>query len=133
VVREFVLVEDAPAGELGPDPFVPTSGPQRGPPACGVRTAPLSPEEQVETLAGGVVLLQHGPAVSEADRELLADLATSRRAAVAPNPALDGAVVATAWRHRMTLERAAPELLEAFVAGHADRAPDRRPCSPAPD
>jgi hypothetical protein len=37
-------------------------------------------------------------------------------------------VVATAWRHRMGLDRAAAELLEAFIAGHVDRAPDVRPC-----
>jgi hypothetical protein len=133
VVRDFVLVEDAPVGELGPDPLAPSSGPQRGPPVCGLRSVPLTPQAQVETLASGVVLLQHGPAASEDDRHLLARLATSPRVAVAPNPALDDAVVATAWRHRMNLERAAPELLEAFVAGHADRAPDLRPCPPAAD
>jgi hypothetical protein len=128
VVREFVVEEDAAPGELGPDPAAPTSGPQRGAPRCGVQEDPIPPEGQVETLASGVVLLQHGPDATPDDREVLARLAVDGRVAVAPNPQLEAPVVATSWRHRMVLERAAPELLEAFVVGHADRSPDPRPC-----
>jgi hypothetical protein len=128
VVREFVIVEDPVDGVLGPDPVTPTSGPQRGTPRCGVHTAPLSPSAQVETLAGGVVLLQYGPSASSADRDVLERMAPGARVAVAPNPELDVPLVLTAWRHRMGLDRAAPELLEAFITGHADRAPDVTPC-----
>jgi hypothetical protein len=128
VVREFVIVEDAVEGAIGPDPVTPTSGPQRGTPRCGLHDSPLPPQAQVETLAAGVVLLQYGPAASAADREVLERLAVGARAAVAPNPELDVPVVATAWRHRMGLDRAAPELLEAFITGHVDRAPAPTPC-----
>jgi hypothetical protein len=128
VVSEFVVVEDGVEGELGPDPVTPTSGPQRGTPRCGVHEGPLPPPVQVEALAGGVVLLQHGPDASASDRDVLERLAAGARVAVAPNPDLDVPVVATAWRHRMGLDRAAPELLEAFITGHVDRAPDPTPC-----
>jgi hypothetical protein len=74
------------------------------------------------------VLLHHGPDATSTDREVLEALATRPRVAGAPNPELTDAIVATAWRHRMPLDRARPELLEAFVTGHVDRAPDLRPC-----
>jgi hypothetical protein len=128
VVREFVVVEDTPGEEPGPVVLAPTSGAARGAPACGWRRSPLPPTEQVATLASGVVLVQHGPQATDEDRRVLEDLAHRDRVAVAPNPDLDDAVVATAWRHRMPLDRARRELLDAFVTGHADRAPDVRPC-----
>jgi hypothetical protein len=132
VVREFVVVEDAPGEGPGPDVTTPTSGASRGVPACGWLPSPLPPAGQVATLASGVVLLQHGPQATEEDRRVLEELAARDRVAVAPNPELTDAVVATAWRHRMPLDRARRELLEAFVTGHADRAPDLRPCPDVP-
>jgi hypothetical protein len=132
VVREFVLVEDAPGGAPGPDAMTPTSGAARGAPACGWRPSPLPPTEQVATLASGVVLVQHGPQATDEDLRVLEDLARRDRVAVVPNPALTDTVVATAWRHRMALDRARRELLDAFVTGHADRAPDLRPCPDGP-
>jgi hypothetical protein len=133
VVREFVVVEDATGAAAGPDRVTPTSGANRGDPSCGLAAEPLTGDEQVATLASGVVLLQHGPDATPSDRRVLEELATRPRVAVAPNPELSDAVVATAWRHRMPLDRARPELLEAFVTGHADRAPDLRPCPGAPE
>jgi hypothetical protein len=132
VVREFVVVEDAVGVAPGPVAVTPTSGSARGVPACGVLIEPLDADEQVATLASGVVLLQHGPAATDADRRTLEELAARGRVAVAPNPDLSDAVVATAWRHRMPLDRGRPELLDAFVTGHADRAPDVRPCAEGP-
>jgi hypothetical protein len=128
VVREFVIVEDGRGEAPGPDPTTPTSGTDRGGPLCGWRGAPVPPEQQVATLASGVVLVQHGPSATGEDRRVLGALSARDRVAIAPNPDLDAAVVATAWRHRMPLDRARTELLEAFVTGHADRAPDPRPC-----
>jgi hypothetical protein len=132
VVREFVVVEDAPGEEPGPDAIAPTSGAARGAPACGWRPSPLPSTEQVATLASGVVLVQHGPQATDEDRRVLESLARRDRVAVAPNPDLTDAVVATAWRHRMPLDRARRELLDAFVTGHADRAPDLRSCPDGP-
>jgi hypothetical protein len=128
VVREFVVTEDTAAGAPGPLAEAPTSGSDRGDPVCGILDVPLDPVDQVRTVASGVVVLQHGPDATEGDREVLARVAQDRRVVVAPNPALPTAVVATAWRHRMPLERASAELLEAFVTGHGDRSPEARSC-----
>ena len=127
VVAELTTTEDGPAGEAGPDPVTPVTGPQRGTPACGVADGPLDVATQVATLASGVVLIQHrSDLVGDERLERLA----GDRVAVAPNDDLpDGVqVVATSWRHRMPLERVDLDLLASFVRGHADRAPDLTPC-----
>ncbi|MEX1178360.1 MAG: DUF3105 domain-containing protein [Nitriliruptor sp.] len=130
VVAEFTTTEDGPADAPGPDPQLPVTGPQRGVPTCGWIEGPLGPAEQVATLAAGVVLIQHAGDPTQAEGARLRDLADRDRVAVAPSPALpDGArVVATSWRRRMPLERVDAGLLDAFVTGHADRAPALAPC-----
>jgi hypothetical protein len=107
------------------------TGPQRGDPACGRLSEPIDPAAQVATLASGVVLVQHPREVSAREEAVLADLAARERVAIAPSEALDEdgpTVVATSWRQRMSLDRVDGELLDAFVTGHADRAPDLRDC-----
>jgi hypothetical protein len=131
VVAEYTVTEDGPADAPGPDPAFPVTGPQRGDPVCGRLSEPIDPGAQVATLASGVVLVQHRPAVSAQEEAVLARLAARDRVAVAPSEALDDegpAVVATSWRQRMSLDRFEGELLDAFVTGHADRAPDLRDC-----
>lgn len=77
-----------------------------------------------------MVLVQHRPDLSGEDLDALAALGRQDRVAVAPSDALSGSevVVATAWRQRMPLDRVRTDLLEAFVTGHADRAPAVTPC-----
>jgi hypothetical protein len=130
VVTEFTTTEDGPAGEPGPDPVTPVTGPSRGPPACGVQAGPLTPAEQVTTLAAGVVLLQVPAELPAEDRDRVDEVAEGERVAVAVNGGLpEGvAVVATSWRQRMPLDRVDTELLAAFVTGHVDRAPATRAC-----
>ncbi len=130
VVAEFTTTEDGPADAPGPDPEVPVTGPQRGVPVCGGVAEPLSPEQQVTTLASGVVLLQFAPDLAPAQLEVLGALAERDRVAVAPHPGLPNEVdvVATSWRQRMPLERVDRDLLDAFVTGHADRAPALADC-----
>lgn len=130
VVSEFTIEEDGPAEAPGPDPVTPVTGPQRGTPVCGELEDPLSPGRQVEILAAGVVLVQHHTDLDPSGLEVLQRLATRDRVAVAPNPDLDAdvAVVATSWRHRMPLERIDADLLDAFVTGHAGRAPAVAAC-----
>ncbi|MEX0835261.1 MAG: DUF3105 domain-containing protein [Nitriliruptor sp.] len=125
VVAEFTTTADGPADAPGPDPDLPVTGPQRGDPICGRVDDPLSPEQQVETLAAGVVLIHHPPDLAGDQFEVLAALAERDRVAVAPHASLpDGVtVVATSWRQRMPLESVDRDLLDAFVTGHADRAP----------
>jgi hypothetical protein len=131
VVSEYTVTEDGPADTPGPDPAFPVTGPQRGEPTCGWLVEPLDAADQVATLASGVVVVQHRRGISAQEEAVLVGLAARDRVAVAPSAALDGegpAVVATSWRQRMSLDRVDGELLEAFVTGHADRAPDLRDC-----
>ncbi len=130
VVAEFTVTEDGPPDAPGPDPRTPVTGPQRGTPACGPQDAPLDPPRQVATLAAGVVLVQHGEVLSAQEQAIVDQLAERDRVATAPAPALPPgtAVVATSWRHRMALERYDADLLDAFVTGHADRAPAVSAC-----
>lgn len=130
VVAEFTVTEDGPPDAPGPDPDVPVTGPQRGTPVCGPQTEPLAPAQQVETLAAGVVLIQHRPELDADHAATLERLAARDRVATAPSTRLpaDVVVVATSWRRRMALDRVDAELLTAFVTGHADRAPAVAPC-----
>lgn len=131
VVSEYTVTEDGPEGVAGPDPVFPVTGPDRGTPACGRSPEPLSPERQVATVASGVVIIQHRPAPGADEEQVLEQLAARERVVVAPNDELgeEGpAVVATSWRHRMVLGRVDLDLLDAFVTGHADRAPALAAC-----
>lgn len=131
VVSEWTVTEDGPEGVPGPDPAFPVTGPQRGAPACGRLHEPLDAATQVTTLAAGVVLVQHRTDLSDDERDVLDALAERDRVAVAPSDGLDEsgpAVVATSWRQRMRLDRVDRELLDAFVTGHADRAPAVTAC-----
>jgi hypothetical protein len=130
VVSEFTTTEDGPADEPGPDRVTPVTGPQRGSPVCGVQADPLTPAEQVTTLAAGVVLLQVPAELPSGDRDRVEEVAEGERVAVSVNRELpEGvAVVATSWRQRMPLDRVDTELLGAFVTGHVDRAPAVADC-----
>jgi drug/metabolite transporter (DMT)-like permease len=97
----------------------PTSGPHQPGPDLGgqVLTEPLSPPRQVGVLEAGDVLVQSRDV--DALRQLSGD-----HVVIAPNPGLDHAVVATAWRHRMTCTTVDVDALRAFVADHAGKGPD---------
>jgi hypothetical protein len=119
------LAEEAP----GTDPAVPTSGPQRGTPRCGVVREPVPAEEQVATLASGVVIVQHRDDVDPRSLEALRDLVQDHdRLLLAPGTDLPAMVVATAWRHRLEQRDLDPGTLASFVVGYRDRGPDPRPC-----
>ncbi|MEO6121569.1 MAG: DUF3105 domain-containing protein, partial [Acidimicrobiales bacterium] len=78
----------------------PTSGAHvPGGPINAVLTEPLARPSQLAILEEGGVLLQYRD-LDDADRRRLEALAGNREV-VAPNPALDSAVVATAWRQRL--------------------------------
>lgn len=129
VVGEQVVAEELREDEPGPDPRVPTSGPQRGAPACGVHQRPLTGQQQVATLAAGGVVVQHDPDLAARALARLGALATSHdRVAVAPSDHVEGAVVATAWRHRLEQAEVDADELEAFVTGWRGRGPHTRPC-----
>jgi hypothetical protein len=129
VLGDEVVVEEASEDAAGPDAEVPTSGPHRADPVCGVLDAPLSVDEQVAALASGLVVLQHDPGLADDDLGALRELVERHdRVVLAPAPGLGAAVVGTAWRHRYEQQELAIERLESFVTGYRGRSPDPRPC-----
>ncbi|MFN0092452.1 MAG: DUF3105 domain-containing protein [Acidimicrobiales bacterium] len=100
----------------------PTSGPHQPVPSAGrAYEEPLSRPVQVGLLEAGGVLLQHRGLAPDAAAEL-AELAGGL-VTVAPNPDLDSAVVATAWRRIQRCERVERAELERFVARYAGQGP----------
>jgi hypothetical protein len=104
-VTDAVQVAEVEARELAADETfdygtpTPTSGPYApGDPVCRVYPEGLEPEEAVAILRVGGVVLWHRPD-DEALAAGLAEYAGSfeSHVAVAPNPALDAPIVATAW------------------------------------
>jgi hypothetical protein len=138
LVSDHVTEEPLQAAGRAPavtDDLAPTSGDHDGRHHCGVRDAPLSPDDQLASLASGRVLVQYRAGdLSDADVAVLRDLAGERSAELllAPNPGLPAPVVATAWRHRMQLEGPQRELLSAFVTAFAGSGPEPRPCADRP-
>lgn len=124
-VDEQPLAEDAP----GPDPDLPTSGPDRGTVLCGVVDAPVAPSAQVATLAAGVVILQHRPDLGDGEHATLREVAGEHeRVLVAPSEHVGADVVATAWRHRFEPDDITRTRLERFVVGWSGRGPDPAAC-----
>lgn len=104
-VTDAVQVAEVEARELAADETfdyetpTPTSGPYApGDPVCRVYPEGLEPEQAVAILRVGGVVLWHRPD-DEALAAGLAEYAGSfeSHVAVAPNPALDAPIVATAW------------------------------------
>lgn len=130
LLRDRVEVEAAaPDGAVVGAPL-PTSGPAgAAAPACGVVDGPLEVEEQVARLAAGIVLLQHDPDLPAREVAALHDLAEEgRRVLVAPHPAVDRGVVATAWTRRLVRTEVDAELLDTFVTAYAGGGPAPAPC-----
>lgn len=127
LLGDEVLTE--PEGEAVGGP-APTSGQRRDGPTCGMVTEPLTTQQQIDALAGGVVVVQYRER-SQAERisEALADRPTE--VLVAPNPQLLHPVVATAWGRRLRLATADAAMLRAFVTAHAGIGPDVVACAPS--
>lgn len=129
VVPEASLRRDhIPSATQDPTP---TSGPHSGPAVCGVQSTPVPADAQIHALEHGAVAFQYRQEQTEDDEiaaleELAAGYDTD--VLVAPNPALDAPIVATAWRHRMRLDEADPELLEAFTTAFRGRGPENVDC-----
>ena len=117
------VLPGAPEPSYSTDP--PTSGPhQAGGAVGGVQTDPLSRPVQVAVLEEGGVVVQHKD-LEPTGRDRLEALAAGD-VAVAPNPDLRSAVVATAWQHRLECgdaDEASVEAVERFVAAHRGGGP----------
>ncbi|MGH9155582.1 MAG: DUF3105 domain-containing protein [Acidimicrobiales bacterium] len=109
------VLPGAPEPDYASDP--PTSGAHlAGAPAGDVLRTPLPRPEQVGVLEEGGVLLQHRD-LGDADQRRLEALAGDG-VVVAPNPDLDAAVVATAWRQRLRCQQVEVATLRTFIALH---------------
>lgn len=129
LLDDEVEVEELQESSPGPDPDRPTSGPQRGTPACGVLDTAPSPGEQVASLASGVVILHHREDLDTTAMATLRELVDVHdRVLVLPAPGLDVEVIATAWRHRYEQASLDTRDLERFVVGWGGAGPRLRPC-----
>lgn len=126
LLGDQVLTE--PEGEVTSGP-APTSGQFDGGPTCGVVTDPVAPEQQVDALAAGIVVVQYR---SADDAEAVTGALASRptEVLVAPNADIDAPVVATAWGRRLRLDQVDAPVLQAFVTAHAGIGPRVTACQP---
>jgi drug/metabolite transporter (DMT)-like permease len=100
----------------------PTSGPHlAGPASEGVADEPLDGPAQVQVLEQGGVVVQHRGLDGES-LDAVRSLA-GERVVVAPAADLDDAVVATAWRRKLTCEDLDVGALERFVDEHVGGLP----------
>lgn len=133
IVDDFVITEDFQGNDAVAATTTqpaPTSGNHLGSARCGVSGEPVGVDDQLASLAGGIVLVQFRPDdlddAAVATAESLA--ANDRRVVVAPNPDLDAPVMATAWARRMPLDGVNRELLSAFVTAYEGSGPAPGPC-----
>ncbi|MGI8661741.1 MAG: DUF3105 domain-containing protein [Acidimicrobiales bacterium] len=112
------VLPGAPEPKYQTDP--PTSGPHSpGASPAGVVSAPLSRPAQVGILEGGGVLVQYRDA---GDLEALRTLA-NETTVVAPNPGLDGPVVATAWLFKVRCSSVDTAALASFAMDRSGHGP----------
>ncbi len=118
------LLPGAPEPAYTTDP--PTSGAHLpGAAPAGAQDDPVPRPAQVALLEEGGVMVQYN-GVTGVDLRRLRSLAR-REVVVAPNPDLDEAVVATAWRHRLACGGAggpALDALKAFIDAHEGNGPE---------
>lgn len=128
VVADFVETE----ASRGNDPaaadaalVAPTSGDHLGAVRCGWSREAISNDDHLATLAAGVVVIRHGPAITDSDLARLEAFSGTRDdLLVAPEPRLEVPLVALSWGRRMALPAANLELLAAFHTASVGIAPD---------
>ena len=113
------LLPGAPEPPYQSDP--PTSGPHLvGVAPAGVLHEPLPRPVQVAVLEAGGVVVQHR-GLADHERVRVEELAEGQSVVVSPATHLPAAVVATAWRHRLTCRGVDTDALRAFVAAYRGR------------
>ena len=110
----------------------PTSGPHYVISAdWGIHTEQILDEVQVRNLAGGGVLIQYRPDLSNETRSRLRQLVaglresgTHCRLALAPYEGLSTPIVLTAWQRIDSLKEFDEERIRAFIAAHIEKGPE---------
>lgn len=87
---------------------------------CGTYTSPVNEQRAVHSLEHGAVWLTYNPALPEEQVEELADLTDSASyLLLSPQPEQEVPLKATAWGIQVSLDGAADERLEPFIAKYA--------------
>jgi hypothetical protein len=122
-------------GEINYTQDVPPGGPHN--PTwlnCGIYDEPVRPENAIHSMEHGAVWLTYRPDLSTSQVDILRDLVRDeqsrlreRMIILSPQPELEDAIVATAWRVQLRLEEATDERLVQFVRRY-----QRGPFTPEP-
>jgi hypothetical protein len=83
---------------------------------CGVYDAPIHNEHGVHSLEHGAIWITYRPGLAADQLETLKALAADDFMLLSPYPDLGHAIVATAWNHQLTLDRADDPSLSAFIS-----------------
>ncbi|MET0728644.1 MAG: DUF3105 domain-containing protein [Acidimicrobiales bacterium] len=89
---------------------------------CGFHDVPFDDEDLVHDLEHGAVWLAYSPDLTDAEVEVIRELAVDHKVVAAPYADLapGEAVVATAWARQLRLDSIDDERLEQFVARYED-------------
>jgi hypothetical protein len=93
---------------------------------CGIYDAPIHNEHGVHALEHGAVWITYRPDLAADQVQLLKTLAADDYMLLSPYPGLTHAVVASAWNHQLTFERAEERGLRAFISEYKNN-PDTTP------
>lgn len=83
---------------------------------CGVYDAPIHNEHAVHSLEHGAIWITYRPGLAPEELATLKALAGDDFMLLSPYPELGHAIVASAWNHQLTLDRADDPSLSAFIA-----------------
>jgi hypothetical protein len=83
---------------------------------CGVYNVPIHNEHAVHSLEHGAVWITYRPDLAPDQVQMLRALAADDFMLLSPYPGLSHPVVASAWNHQLTFERADDPALPAFIA-----------------
>ena len=83
---------------------------------CGVYNAPIHNEHAVHSLEHGAVWITYRPDLAPDQVQMLRALASDDFLLLSPYPGLSHPVIASAWNHQMTFERADDPALPVFIA-----------------
>jgi len=119
---EEVKTANYPAGLHVAGPIVYTENPPIGGQHnvvwqnCGIYDAPIHSEHAVHSMEHGAVWITYRPNLAPDQVQRLREVASDDYLLLSPYPGLAHPVVASAWNHQLTFERADDPGLPAFIA-----------------
>jgi hypothetical protein len=93
---------------------------------CGIYDAPIHNEHGVHSLEHGAIWITYRPDLAADQLQVLKTLAADDYMLLSPYPGLSHAVVASAWNHQLTFDRADEAGLRAFISEYKNN-PDTTP------